>query len=291
MSLVEQHPETETTPEFSYHMLRNALKDFQKNLGQLEPMEYRQVQRKASKSYELESLVIASEEAKGVIVTERQLDAALGEVASRYATRDEFLDDLAGNGLDEESLRKALYRELLFDGVMQRVAANSADVNDLDVHLFYEMHRQRFEAPETRMARHILITVNPDYPENTPLAARRRIERLSEKLAGRCNRFEQFARHHSECPSAMEGGRLGEVKRGQLYEELDRVLFNMREGEISNIIESEIGLHLLYCEKIRPSKRTPLSKAFPRIREHLQERHRRNCQKAWLAGLQKANRN
>ncbi len=287
MSLVEQHPESEIIPEFNYHMLRIALKDYQKNLGQLDPVEYRQVHRKAGKSHELESLVIASEEAKGVIVSERQLDSAVDEVASRYATGAEFLGDLAANGLDEGGLRRALYRELLFDGVMQRVAANSADVNDLDVHLFYEMHRQRFEEPETRQARHILITVNPDYPENTPLAARRRIEQLSEKLAGRCNRFEQFAKRHSECPSAMQGGRLGEVKRGQLYEDLDRVLFNMQEGEVSDIIESEVGLHILYCEKIKPAKRTPLSKAYPRIRDHLQERHRRNCQKAWLADLQK----
>jgi peptidyl-prolyl cis-trans isomerase C len=85
----------------------------------------------------------------------------------------------------------------------------------------------------------------------------------------------------------MQGGRLGEVKRGQLYEDLDRVLFNMQEGEVSDIIESEVGLHILYCEKIKPAKRTPLSKAYPRIRDHLQERHRRNCQKAWLADLQK----
>jgi peptidyl-prolyl cis-trans isomerase C len=110
---------------------------------------------------------------------------------------------------------------------------------------------------------------------------------LVEKLAGRGNRFEQFAKRHSECPTAMQGGRLGDVKRGQLYQELDSVLFSMQQGEISDIVETELGLHILYCEKIRPAKRMPLSKAYPRIREHLQERHRRNCQKAWLAKLQK----
>ncbi|MBT3046305.1 MAG: nitrogen fixation protein NifM [gamma proteobacterium symbiont of Ctena orbiculata] len=284
MTLAER---LETDPEFNYHMLRSALKDYQKNLSQLEAAEYRQVHRKASRSYELESLVIASPEANGVIVTEQQLDSSVNAVSARYPSRDEFLEDLDCNGLDEAGLRRALYRELLFDGVMQLVSANSADVNDLDVHLFYEMHRQRFETPETRRARHILITVNPDYPENTPLAARQRMQQVIDKLGGRGRRFEQFARRYSECPTAMEGGSLGEVKRGQLYEELDSVLFNMREGGISDIVETELGLHLLYCEKIKPAKCMPLSKAFPRIREQLQARHRRNCQKAWLASLQK----
>lgn len=285
MTLAEQQPET--LPEFNYHMLRNALNDYQKNLSQLEPMQYQEIYRKASKSYQLESLVIESPEAKGVVVSQEQLDRTVDDVAARYGSRDEFIDDLEGNGLNENSLRKALYRELVFDGVMQRVAANSADVSDLDIHLFYEMHHDRFSTPETRQARHILVTINPQYAENTPTAARQNIQQLLEKLAGRGNRFEQFAKRYSECPTAMEGGKLGDVKRGQLYQQLDGVLFNMQEGEISDIVETELGLHILYCEKIMPAKRLPLSKAYPRIRQHLQERHRRNCQKAWLAKLQK----
>ncbi|MES9990937.1 MAG: nitrogen fixation protein NifM [Candidatus Thiodiazotropha sp.] len=285
MTLAEQR--LQANPEFNYHMLRNALQDFQKNLSQLEASEYQQVYRKASKSYELESLVMATPEAQGVVISEQQLSNSVAEVSTRYSGQDEFLDDLACNGLDEEGLRRALYRELVFDGVMQLVSANSADVNDLDVHLFYEMHRERFETPETRQARHILITVNLDYPENTPIAAHQRMQQVSEKLAARGNRFEQFAKRYSECPTAMEGGRLGEVKRGQLYAELDSVLFSMQEGEISDIIETELGLHIIYCEKIKPAKCMPLSKASARIREHLQVRHRRNCQKAWLASLQK----
>jgi peptidyl-prolyl cis-trans isomerase C len=285
MTLAEKH--SEISPEFSYHLLRNALNGYRKNLSQLDPSEYQEVFDKASRSYQLESLVIAAPEAEGLVISESQLDQSVGEVASRYESREDFERDLQANGLDEPGLRKALYRELVFDSVMQRVAANSADVNELDVHLFYEMHHDRFQTPETRMARHILITINADYAENTREAARERIEQVSGKLAGRGNRFDEFARRYSECPSAMEGGRLGEVTCGQLYERLDRALFNMQAGEVSGIIESELGFHLLYCEKIKPAKKVPLAKAAPRIREVLQERHRRNCQKSWLASLQK----
>jgi nitrogen fixation protein NifM len=168
---------------------------------------------------------------------------------------------------------------------MQKVAANSAAVNELDVRLFYEMHRDRFEVPERRLARHILITVNPNFPENTPVAARARMRELVEKLDRRSNRFASFAKRYSECPTALEGGLLGEVSRGQLYPELDALLFRLREQQISPIVESEMGLHILLCERIRPGRRVPLSQAAPRIREILQERQRRNCQKAWLAGL------
>jgi peptidyl-prolyl cis-trans isomerase C len=285
MTLAEKQPEI--TPEFSYHLLRNALSGFQKNLSQLDPNEYAQVQRKASKSFELESLVIGSAEAEGLVISDQQLADSVAEVGQRYGSREEFLGDLEANGLDEEGLRKALYRELMFDSVMQRVAANSAEVNELDVHLFYEMHHERFQGQEVRLASHVLITINPDYPENTREAAGERMQQVKEKLAGRGNRFEEFAKRYSECPTAMEGGKLGEVTRGQLYECLDTALFRMAEGEISEVIESELGFHILYCEKIKPARKVPLSKAAPRIREVLQERQRRNCQKSWLASLQK----
>lgn len=276
----------ETSPEFGYHLLRNALEGFSKNPGQLNPEAYREVYRRASKSFAIESLVLDSPEARKIIISGQQLDESIETLASRYETDAEFTQDLAVNDLDRESLRRAIYRELMFNSVMQRVAAKSADVSDMDVRLFYELHHERFETKEQRLASHILITINPDYPENTPAAAHERMEQIVDKLAGRSNRFGEFAKRYSECPTAIDGGRLGDISQGQLHSELDAMLFSMEENQISKIVESEMGLHILQCDRIRPAKRVPFSKAMPRIREFLQERQRRNCQKAWLAGLQ-----
>lgn len=272
-------------PVFAYHLLRSALSLFGKNLAQLAEDESLKVHDQAVRSFELESRVLAADEGQGLVIPEQMLDESLQQLQSRYSGREEFLQDLAVNGLDETGLRKALHRELLFDAILQRVAADCPEISDVDVGLFYEMHRERFEAPELRVARHILITVNAEYAENTRDAALARMEQLVEKLAGRVNRFPDFARRFSECPTAMEGGTLGDVKRGQLYAELDAMLFSMQEGEISPIVESEMGFHVLLCERIKPGKRMPLAKATPRIRRLLQERQQRNRQKAWLEQL------
>ncbi len=283
MNLAEKMPEPST--EFSYHLLRNALNVFGKNLTQLDAEEYSQVYAMATKSYELESLVISAPEADGLVIPEEWLRNSVASIEQRYASREEFIEDLEANGLDEAALRHSLYRELMFDAVMQRVVSESTSVSDTDVRLFYEMHHERFEQPELRVARHILITVNPDFPENTREAALARIEQAAEKLGGRANRFPQFAQQYSECPTAMDGGKLGELKSGQLYPELDTMLFNMEEGEISPVIESELGFHLLLCEKIKPGKRTPFAKVEQKIRAILEQRHRHSCQKAWLEEL------
>ncbi len=287
MSALAEKPD-EANPEFNYHLLRNALEGFSRNLADLTPEQYQQVEEKASRSYALESRVLAAPEAADVVIARPQLDQALAEVANRYGDEAEFVDDLAANGLDRDGLRRALERELRFDAVMMRVAADCEPISEVDAQLFYEMHRGKFEAPEQRVVRHILITVNEEYAENTRDRARARAEGVRERLGDRNNRFPDMAKRHSECPTAMEGGKLGEVPRGALYPELDSVLFGMEEGEISDIVESEMGFHILLCEKIRPGKRTPFSQAEAKIRELLEQRRRRNRQKEWLSQLQSA---
>lgn len=278
--------ESEMPDEFSYHLLRYALDDYAKNISLLNLEQYHKVFLKAAKSFELESRVLNSPQAKNISVPWKQLEQSLADVASRYQSRTAYVNDLESNFMDEVILRKALHRELLFDMVMQKISAQAAEVKDVDVELFYEMHKERFETPEKRLASHILITINPDFPENTHAAALAKSKEILARLNDQTKLFPDLAKRYSECPTAMQGGKLGEVQRGQLYPELDSKLFQLAENEISSIVESELGLHILICEKIMPRKSIPLDKVKAKIREILQIRNQRSSQKNWLANLQ-----
>lgn len=273
-------------PEYTYHMLRGALEKFQKNISELDSSQYQQAKTLADKTFALESIVLSTSEARDIIVPESKLDAAMQEVAGRYPDQESFLQDLKNNGLDKTILRRALYRELLFDAVMERISAKTPSVSDLDIQIFYQMHKDRFTKPEKRKARHILITVNPDFAENERMAAFTRINAIAEKLQKNPARFEKLAKKYSECPTAIDGGKLGELVRGTLYPQLDAALFDMQESDISDVIESEMGFHILLCEKISKSITVPLSRAKSRIEQILRERQRKACQKAWLDKLQ-----
>ena len=270
---------------YRYHLLRVALELYRRNLPQLNDMDMAEVHRRASRTYSIESAVLETPEAREVVIDRRSLDAAVTEVASRYRDAQEFHADLAANGLDETALRGALRRELVFNTVLQHIGARRPSINAIDTRLYYELNRERFRVPETRTARQILVTINPDYPDNTREAAQARIEKIATAIASRPARFAEQARRHSECPSALDGGKLGEISRGQLFPELDAALFGLREGEISGVVETEIGLHLLLCEKIQPVRQLPYARAASDIHKLLDERHRRNCQKTWLSEL------
>ncbi len=273
-------------PVYRYHLLRNALDSFQKNLTQLDSKEFQRVRLRADRSFDLENLALQSPEAAQVIVPEDQIDAAVQEIAERYPNDEDFTIDLSQNGLTPETLRQALRRELLFDSVLRKVGASGLLVSDIDIQLYYELNKERFTRPETRMARHILITINDDYPENRRDTAWQRIQKVAAQATGNVKQFAKLARQYSECPTAMEGGKLGNVPVGQLYPELDAVLFALPAGAVSVPIESSLGFHVLLCEQIFPAQQISLTKAKPQIRSLLEERSQRNCQKAWLKQLE-----
>ena len=272
-------------PGKRYIVLRTALQRFEKTPGELTDEQLDEVRQQADEEYHLQSRVLSSNEARDLILPESAVDKALREIASRYADHDEFLQDLTDNDVEMEDLRKALFREVKVDAVLDRVASRAASISDLDVMIYYYMHPERFTQPATRTARHILITINQDFPENTRERALARIEAVASRVKKKPQRFAEQATKHSECPTAMQGGLLGRLPRGQLYPELDEVLFTLGTGEVSDVVESPIGFHVLLCEVAQEAGPVSLAQARPKIRELLEKRRRRMCQRNWLADL------
>lgn len=268
-----------------YTLLRAALNLFKKPPAELDPGQLRQAQRQARNEYGIETRVLHSPEAAGVIITEQELTRAFNEIRNRFDAEDAFLAALAAYQLSETGLKAALARQCKVDAILERVAARSPKVNEVEIGIFYHLHPEKFRKPEQRSARHILISINPDYPENSSECALARITELAAQLLRKPHKFADLALRHSECPTALNGGYLGTVAGGTLYPELDKALFALKENEISAIVETEIGFHLIQCLKIIRAETISLKKATPKIKQLIQERYRRNCQRTWLASL------
>ncbi|OAI06004.1 nitrogen fixation protein NifM [Methylomonas methanica] len=273
-----------------YTLLRAALSLFQKAPAELEQLQLRQVEVQAKNEYEIEGRVLSSSEATGVVISDTELDRAYKEVRGRFEDEDAFLAALSANGLDVELLKAALYRQCKVDAVMDRVAARAPKVNEVEIGIFYHSHPEKFHKPETRQARHILISINPDYPDNTREAAWRRINEILGTLKRKPHKFADLALKYSECPTAVQGGEVGTVAKGTLFPELDAVLFSLKEDAISDVVETEMGFHVIQCMKIVLAETMSLKKATPKIQQIMQDRYRRNCQRTWLASLPAVNR-
>lgn len=275
----------ETTAELAYLRLKTAQKLYGKAPVDLAGGEHDQVAHLAERQYGLETRVLCTPEARDVVVPAASVAAGIEEIRRRYAAEDEFLADLARNDLDAAGFASALERELRVEAVLDRVGARAAEVSDIDVELYHHYHPEQFRRPETRRARHILITINEDIAENKRATARARIDAIAARLVKDAKRFAEQALKHSECPTALQGGQLGDLPRGKLYAELDAALFALPAGGISGVLESPLGFHLLLCEAITPAGTLSRGEAREPIRQLLRQRRRQVCQRAWLKQL------
>ncbi len=269
----------------TYSLLRAALALFKKTPAELAEAELKQAKIQALNEFKIENKVLNAPEAAAVIITEHELQQAYQEIRDRYHDEDSFFSDLEKNQLNEANLRAALHRQCKVNTVLELVASRAPTINEVEIGIYYHLHAQQFNLPEKREVCHIFISVNPEYPENTEEMALIRAQEISERLQKKPHKFADLALKHSECPTALKGGVLGTVVRGTLYPELDDVLFNLKTGQISDAVKSEIGFHVLLCKSIQKPETLSLAKATPKIRQLMKERARRTCQRAWLASL------
>lgn len=281
-SISPSYSDTVPRQEMAYIILRTALNYYKKPPAELDGAELEKVNQLAVKEFEIESKILKTKEARDIVVPESVVDQSLKNIEERYSGKEEFLSDLERNGINMEMLRQSLHRELKVESVMDRVAVRAADISDIDVQIYYYLHLERMQKPEMRSVRHILITINDEFPENARDRALARMEMLFDRVKRKPKRFAEQAMKHSECPTAMQGGYIGKVNKGQLYPELDQILFSMKQGEVSEVVESPIGFHLLLCESIEKAGAIPYSEAKKKIRDKLEERRKKRCQRMWL---------
>ncbi|MEQ1620976.1 MAG: nitrogen fixation protein NifM [Methylococcales bacterium] len=269
----------------TYNLLRAALTLFKKTPAELAEDELKQAKIQALNEFRIESRVLNTPEAASVIITEQEIQQAFQEVRDRYDDEDAFFSDLEKNQLDNASLLAALHRQCKVNTVLELVASHSPNISEVEIGIYYHMHAEQFNRPERREVSHIFISINPDYPENTEEMALIRAQEIAEKLQKKPHKFADLALKHSECPTALQGGVLGTVSRGTLYPEIDAVLFNLKPGQVSDAVKSEIGFHVVLCKSIHNAETLSLAKATPKIRQLMKERARRTCQRAWIARL------
>ncbi len=271
--------------ELVYLEFKSAQSLFAQSVGALDATRRGEVQRTARRQHAIERRVLAAPEARGVSVTDERLAAAMDDLRGRYETTQDYVEDLRANELSEKLLGEGLRRELMVQAVLDGVAADVATPSEVDVELFYRLHRERFLRPERRRASHILVTINDDYAENRRAAALARIRAVGERLAREPWRFAELALACSECPSAAQEGVLGEIPRGQLFPSLDAALFALLPAQVSEVIESPLGFHILRCDAVLPSGIVPFADAAPGIRAVLTGSRARARQRAWLRQL------
>ena len=271
--------------ELRYSAMHVGLSRYKKTLHQLSPHQLSESQNIARKNYDIQSKILSSSQGSRVSIQPDSVSSALQTMVAKYSGEEEFEAELMANRMTRELMMEAIDRELRVETILELVSNDAPECTETDARIYYYLHPDKFSQPETRDARHILITVNDDFPENQLQETMRRIQSVAQRVKKKPSRFSEQALKYSECPTAMNGGELGRLKKGVLFPSLDRALFAMESGSVSDVIESPMGFHVLNCTAIYPQGLVSLSEALPQIIEKITERNRINHQKNWIKSL------
>lgn len=147
---------------------------------------------------------------------------------------------------------KAEYVVLSLDALLTQVK-----VSDEEVKTWYDGHQDRYQEPEERRASHVLISSDGDAGKEK---AKAKAEEVLKDIQKNPSRFAELAKQHSQDPgSAQKGGDLGYFGRGMMVKPFEDAVFQQKEGEISGLVESDFGYHIIKVTGIKAAKLRPLA--------------------------------
>ncbi len=156
-------------------------------------------------------------------------------------------------------------RYLFFDPAK---VESEVKVSEDEVRDYYETHPEEFETPKTVEARHILVKVEPEAPEEAVQEARKKIEDILKQIR-EGEDFAEMAKKYSEGPTAEKGGFLGSFTRDSMVKPFADKAFSMKAGEVSEPVRTQFGWHLIKVEKIEEASKQTLAQATPEILKKL----------------------
>jgi len=166
---------------------------------------------------------------------------------------------------------KANIKYMLFD---PKDYAKQVQVSSKEIENYYQNNPEKFTQPKRLKVRHILLKADTKDSETTA-KVRKQMESIREE-AVKGKDFAQLAKKHSEDPGTKDrGGDLGYISRGQVVPQFEETAFALKVGEISNIIQTPYGLHIIKIDEIQEAKTEPLEKAKEQIQSLLKERKAR----------------
>lgn len=236
-----------------------------------------------------ETLLDQEVKAANVEVTEAEAIASIEEKGAQQtppitiATLQQMVESQGGN-FDEfkEQYRSGLARQRF----METQWAGQIDVNDADAQAYYEGHPNEFEKPEQVHASHILIAPDPNAadPNEAKAVAKAKAEDLLKQIKDGGD-FAELAKAHSSCPSKAQGGDLGTFGRKQMVKPFEDAAFALTPGEVSDVVETRFGYHIIKVTEHQDAQTVPLEEAREGILQKLTNQKKQAVVQEYLQGL------
>ncbi len=213
-------------------------------------------------------LLYQESQKQGITVDEVAVNEQLRKLKERFPSEAEFKSALSKANLSEDAVKSQLKRGMAIQRFIDNQFVQKSKVSDKESRAYYDSHPDLFKQPEQVRASHILIKVDPGADESQKVEARKKMEKIQGKVQ-KGEDFAALAKEFSEGPSSAKGGDLGYFRRGQMVKPFEEKAFALQPGEVSDIVETQFGYHLIKVMDKKPETTIAYEDIKDRLKQHL----------------------
>jgi len=214
-------------------------------------------------------LLFQSVKEKGLAPTDGEIDVALASQSERFGGAAAFEAALARQGISLAEVKQELARELGIQKFIDRDLVPLVSVTDEEKRAFYDENASSMERPAQFRAAHILIQVAKDASPEAKAAAKTKAESIRSMIEMGQDFGELAARNSGDPGSKDNGGELPWMSKGQTVPPFEAAALALAPGEMSDVVETEFGFHIIKLLELRGSGVTPYEDVHERIEDYL----------------------
>lgn len=219
-----------------------------------------------------------------LMATIDEIDARIADLRAQAGTPEDFRLMLTVQSMTEPELRRLTSQQITAEKVIEAEVFAKMDFTDEEVQRYYEEHQDELSRDEQVHVRHIFIQLRPDMTEEERSEARQRIDDIKARL-DKGESFEDLAVTLSEDAAAAGGGDLGWLHREQVAGPFQVVAFSTPAGEISDVVATDYGYHIIQVLERKEGGVMPLEDARPLIEDQLRDVKTPDAVRSYIDGL------
>jgi peptidyl-prolyl cis-trans isomerase C len=249
-----------------------------KEVGKLLPKEYfhanvndeklKDLQAKALDTLIDKTLLYNYAISKKIKVHESEIDEVMTNLAATYGSKKALEEGIKGAGFTKESFREAVRK----DEVLKKLYTKEIEANlsDNELRAYYDKNMYKFKEPEKLRVRLIYVKNDPSVADGKQ-KAKKRIEE-AQALLKKGENFPYVAQTYSNDASRVMGGDMGYLHKGMLDASVEERALSMNIGEVSEIIEKDIGYFIVKVEEKAPANQLSFEKVKNGLKKELKEK-------------------
>ena len=225
--------------------------------------------------------------ARNLTATDAEIDVKLQQVRQQFPTQEAFEKALKERNITVEGFKQDARMDVNANKVMEAELSSVPGPSDAEAKDFYAKNPNEFKQEEAVRASHILIKVEPGADAAAKSKAKATIDGVLKKVKAGQD-FGKLAHEYSQDQgSAAQGGDLNYFPKGQMVPEFSAVAFALQPGQVSDVVTTQFGYHIIKVTDRKPGRTVPFEEAAPQIKGFLEQKKKQEKQNAFVEGLKK----